>query len=99
MNMTPTPPGDEATALRAGAARRVLSEQICADPPGQQRARKMWRQLNRELAGRPEHQDVLVARCTVERLAGDLGLAGAVRGKTTHHGAGGSPRLRCRRIC
>jgi putative transposase len=37
-------------------------------------ARKVWRQLNRE--GHP------VARCTVERLMGELGLEGARRGKT-----------------
>ncbi len=36
-------------------------------------ARKVWRQLRRE--------GVAVARCTVERLMGELGLAGAVRGK------------------
>ncbi len=36
-------------------------------------ARKVWRQLNRE--GLP------VARCTVERLMGQMGLRGAVRGK------------------
>jgi transposase InsO family protein len=36
-------------------------------------ARKVWRQLNRE--------KILVARCTVERLMGVLGLQGAVRGK------------------
>ena len=35
--------------------------------------RKVWRQLRRE------GQDV--ARCTVERLMRDLGLAGAIRGK------------------
>lgn len=42
-------------------------------------ARKVWRQLNREAIG--------VARCTVERLMGVLGLQGVVRGKrcfTTH---------------
>jgi putative transposase len=46
-------------------------------------ARKVWLQLNRELArGTPEMQKIgYVARCTVERLMGDLGLAGAVRGK------------------
>jgi putative transposase len=38
-------------------------------------ARKIWRQLRREGIG--------VARCTVERLMGELGIAGAVRGKTT----------------
>ncbi len=37
-------------------------------------ARKVWRQLNRE--------GVVVARCTVQRLMRDLGLRGAVRGKT-----------------
>ena len=36
-------------------------------------ARKVWRQLNRE--------GVPVARCTVERLMGQMGLRGAVRGK------------------
>ena len=36
-------------------------------------ARKVWRQLNREEIG--------VARCTVERLMRDMGLAGVVRGK------------------
>ena len=35
--------------------------------------RKVWRQLNRE--------GVPVARCRVERLMRQLGLAGAVRGK------------------
>jgi transposase InsO family protein len=37
-------------------------------------APKIWAQLNRE--------GIRVARCTVERLMGDLGLQGAVRGKT-----------------
>jgi transposase InsO family protein len=36
-------------------------------------ARKVWRQLGRE--------GVDVARCTIERLMGDLGLQGVVRGK------------------
>ncbi|MBS2937061.1 IS3 family transposase [Nocardioides sp. J2M5] len=40
-------------------------------------ARKVWLTLNRE---RPE-DELPIARCTVERLMGDLGLAGAVRGK------------------
>jgi transposase InsO family protein len=35
-------------------------------------ARKVWLQLNRE--------KIEVARCTVARLMGDLGLSGAVRG-------------------
>jgi putative transposase len=37
-------------------------------------ARKVWRQLHRE--------GVAVARCTVERLMGELGLQGVRRGKT-----------------
>jgi putative transposase len=37
-------------------------------------ARKVWRQLHRE--------GIAVARCTVERLLRELGLRGAVRGKT-----------------
>ncbi len=37
-------------------------------------ARKVWRQLNREGFG--------VARCTTERLMRQMGLFGAVRGKT-----------------
>jgi putative transposase len=36
-------------------------------------ARKLWRQLQRE--------GLQVARCTVERLMGELGIAGMVRGK------------------
>ena len=36
-------------------------------------ARKIWKQLNRE--------SIRVARCTTERLAGSLGIQGAVRGK------------------
>jgi transposase InsO family protein len=35
--------------------------------------RKVWRQLNREGIG--------IARCTVERLMGELGLQGVIRGK------------------
>ena len=37
-------------------------------------ARKVWLALNRE--------GIAVARCTVERLMAELGLTGAVRGKT-----------------
>jgi HTH-like domain len=36
-------------------------------------ARKLWRQLQRE--------GIQIARCTVERLMGELGLQGVVRGK------------------
>lgn len=39
-------------------------------------ARKVWLALNRE--------GIEVARCTVERLMGELGLSGAVRGKPRH---------------
>ena len=60
---------------------RVLREQmLCTEIQrvweenrGVYGARKVWRQLNRE--------QVNVARCTVERLMGRLGLQGAVRGK------------------
>ena len=50
-------------------------------------ARKLWRQLNRE--------GVVVARCTVERLMRQMGLAGRVRGKcrrTTVSAGPASPR-------
>jgi len=40
-------------------------------------ARKVWLTLNRERAA----EAAPIARCTVERLMGELGLAGAVRGK------------------
>jgi putative transposase len=49
--------------------RRVYDEHF-----GVYGARKVWRQLHREA--------IPVARCTVERLMGELGLRGAVRGKT-----------------
>jgi putative transposase len=39
-------------------------------------ARKVWLALNRE--------GIEVARCTVERLMGELGLSGAIRGKPRH---------------
>jgi putative transposase len=50
-------------------------------------ARKVWRQLHRE--------GVTVARCTVERLMGELGLEGVRRGKprrTTTPDAAATPR-------
>src|SRR4051794_28436372 len=53
-------------------------------------ARKVWLTLNRErAAGEPP-----IARCTVERLMGELGLAGAVRGKvrTISKSGGDTPR-------
>jgi putative transposase len=55
-------------ALKA-EVRRVHAENF-----GVYGARKVWRQLNRE--------GIPVARCTVERLMAQLGLRGAVRGKT-----------------
>jgi putative transposase len=67
-------------ARRAPSARAVRDEQLKAeiskvhtDNYGVYGARKVWLQLNRE--GMP------VARCTVERLMRELGLAGARRGK------------------
>jgi putative transposase len=60
---------------------RWLKDQIVriyADNFGVYGARKVWRQLNRELAG----SNVRVARCTVERLMRELGLRGATRGRT-----------------
>lgn len=50
---------------------------VHADNYGVYGARKVWLQLNRERGqGEPP-----IARCTVERLMGELGLRGAVRGK------------------
>jgi len=46
-------------------------------------ADKIWRQLNRE--------HVRVARCTVERLMRDMGLAGVVRGKVKRTTIPGDP--------
>jgi putative transposase len=42
---------------------------------------KVWLQLNRELGRHDPHGLGYAARCTVERLMRDLGLAGVVRGK------------------
>jgi putative transposase len=67
-------------ARRVPSARAVRDEQLKAaisrvhrDNYGVYGARKIWLQLNRE--GTP------VARCTVERLMRELGLAGARRGR------------------
>ena len=67
-------------ARRAPSSRAVRDEQLKAaisrvhtDNYGVYGARKIWLQLNRE--GTP------VARCTVERLMRELGLAGARRGR------------------
>ncbi len=56
-------------ALLCDEIRRVWCENFCVYG-----ARKAWRQLNRE--------QIPVARCTVERLMGKIGLCGAIRGKT-----------------
>src|SRR5206468_8391543 len=56
-------------------ALKLELQQAHAEHFGVYGARKLWRQLQR--------QGTLVARCTVERLMRELGLAGAVRGR--HH--------------
>ena len=69
-----------AARQRPPSARRLRDEalklelrQAHAEHFGVYGARKLWRQLQR--------QGTLVARCTVERLMRDLGLAGVVRGR------------------
>jgi transposase InsO family protein len=52
---------------------RVDIQRVCDENFGVYGPRKVWRQLRRE-----GHN---VARCTVERLMRDMGLAGAVRGR------------------
>jgi putative transposase len=53
---------------------KVEIRRVHQDNYGVYGARKVWWQLRRE--------GIEVARCTVERLMGDLGLAGVVRAKT-----------------
>jgi putative transposase len=62
-------------SARAVRDRRLKAEisRVHAEHFGVYGARKMWRQLHRE--------GIAVARCTVERLMGDLGLEGVRRGK------------------
>ena len=55
-------------------ALKVEIERVHKDNYGVYGARKVWLALNRE--------GIEVARCTVERLMAELGLTGAVRGKT-----------------
>lgn len=69
-----------AARCRPPSARQVRDEalkpklrQVHAEHFGVYGARKLWRQLHRE--------GVPAARCTVERLMKQVGLAGAVRGK------------------
>jgi transposase InsO family protein len=52
---------------------RVEVQRVWKDNRSVYGARKVWKQLRREQFD--------VARCTVERLMGELGLAGAVRGR------------------
>jgi hypothetical protein len=61
-----------ARALRDAALRPEI-ERVFAENFEVYGARKVWRQMMRE--------GVDVARCTVERLMQDLGLAGVTRGK------------------
>jgi putative transposase len=70
-----------AAQRRPASARAVRDRQLKAEIVrvhaehfGVYGARKVWRQLDRE--------GIAVARCTVERLMRELGLRGAVRGKT-----------------
>jgi putative transposase len=62
-----------ARGLRDGELRAEIAR-VHAEQFGVYGARKVWRQLHRE--------GIAVARCTVERLMRELGLRGAVRGKT-----------------
>lgn len=62
---------------RRDAWLRCEIARVHADNYGVYGARKVWLQLNRE---RPDDAQP-IARCTVERLMGDLGLRGAIRGK------------------
>ena len=69
-----------AARRRLPSARRRRDEElkveiarVHAEHFGVYGARKVWRQLHRE--------GVAVARCTVERLMGELGLEGVRRGK------------------
>jgi putative transposase len=56
-----------------GAQLKVEIARVHAEHLGVYGARKVWRQLHRE--------GIVVARCTVERLMGQLGLEGVRRGK------------------
>jgi putative transposase len=72
----------QARAARDGELKAEIAR-VHAEHFGVYGARKVWRQLHRE--------GITVARCTVERLMGELGLEGVRRGKprrTTTPGAG-----------
>jgi putative transposase len=59
--------------LRRDDALRPQIRRVHVENFGVYGARKVWRQLGRE--------DIVVARCTVERLMRSLGLQGVVRGR------------------
>ena len=61
-----------ARAVREAKLRAEIA-QVHAEHVGVYGAGKVWRQLHRE--------GITVARCTVERLMGELGLEGVRRGK------------------
>ncbi len=60
-------------AIRDGELREEI-ERVWKEHFGVYGARKVWHQLVRE--------EVSVARCTVERLMREMGLRGAIRGRT-----------------
>jgi putative transposase len=80
--MLPIAPSTYYDAIRRPPSARALRDaklkpeilRVHAENFGVYGAEKVWRQLRRE--------GISVARCTVERLMRDLGLRGAVRGKT-----------------
>jgi putative transposase len=80
--LLPIAPSTYYAATRRPASARAVREaqlkaeiaRVHAEHFGVYGARKVWRQLHRE--------GIAVARCTVERLMGELGLEGVRRGKT-----------------
>jgi len=80
--LLPIAPSTYYQAKRATASARAVRDEalkaqiarVHAEHFGVYGARKVWRQLGRE--------GIAVARCTVERLMGELGLQGVRRGKT-----------------
>jgi putative transposase len=93
--LLPIAPSTYHAAKRRPPSARALRDQelkaeiarVHAEHFGVYGARKIWRQLHRE--------GIAVARCTVERLMGELGLAGVRRGKaqrtTTSERTGSGP--------
>jgi putative transposase len=79
--MLPIAPSTYYAAKRRPPSARALRDEelkaeiarVHAEQFGVYGARKVWRQLHRE--------GIVVARCTVERLMGELGLEGVRRGK------------------